>query len=210
MRRTRIKCCGITRPGDAVLAAQLGADAIGLVFTRRSKRFVDVPAARAIRAALPPYVVVVALFMDDEVAWVHEVEAQLRPHVLQFHGSEPAAYCQGFVAPHVKAVAMGSAPDLAAEFAAYPQAMGFLLDGHRMREPGGSGKSFDWSQVPRQPERPVVIAGGLTPDNVAEAVQIARPWAVDVSSGIESAPGIKDADLMHRFIAAVHEADAQA
>lgn len=209
MTRTRIKCCGMTRPGDAVLAAQLGADAIGLVFTRRSKRFVDIRQASAIRAALPPYVAVVGLFMDDDAAWVREVETQVRPHLLQFHGDESAAYCRACDAPYVKTIAMGSAPDLAAAFDAHPHAAGFLLDGHRASEPGGSGTTFDWSHVPRRSALPLIVAGGLTPDNVADAIGIAQPWAVDVCSGVESAPGIKDADAMRRFIETVQQADAR-
>jgi len=207
MTRTRVKFCGMTRVDDALLAARLGVDAIGLVFTRRSSRFVELAQARDIADALPPLVDVVALFMDDEAAWVREVERLVRPHWLQFHGAEDDAFCAAFDTPHVKAIAMGTEGDVDARMAAHPHARAFLLDGHAAGEQGGSGQRFDWSRVPRDAARPLVLAGGLHAGNVGHAIQRVHPWAVDVSSGIESAPGIKDGNKSEAFIRAVRQAD---
>jgi phosphoribosylanthranilate isomerase len=202
--RTRIKFCGITRGEDALLAAQLGVDAIGLVCTRRSPRFLEPAQAQAIRAQVPAYVSVVALFMDDEAAWVREVEAALHPDLLQFHGVEDAAFCSAFITPYVKTVAMGGDADVRSIAAAHPQARGLLLDGHAAGMQGGSGQRFDWTRVPRDLALPVIVAGGLDAGNVGAAIRNAQPWAVDVASGIETSPGIKDPAKMHAFAAAVH------
>ena len=204
---TRIKFCGITRVEDATAAADLGVDAIGLVFTRHSRRRVDIARARTIRRALPPFVSVVALFMDDEAAWIDAVIADLQPDLLQFHGDESAAFAARFARAYLKAVPMGSIADVPAFVAAYPQAAGFVLDSHAAGAPGGSGEAFDWARMPRNPGRPLVLAGGLDAGNVAQAVTLVRPYAVDVSSGIETAPGIKDASRMRRFVDAVRTAD---
>ncbi len=202
----RIKFCGITRIEDAHAAAGLGVDALGLVFTRRSRRFVDVAQARAIRDVLPPFMNVVALFMDDDPAWIEQVIAQVQPHLLQFHGSESARHAERFARPYLKAIAMqgGDAHAVASEHAG---AAGFLLDGHAPGAPGGAGRSFDWTHAPRL-GRPVVLAGGLDADNVARAIAVVRPYAVDVSSGIETSPGIKDAAAMRAFVEAVRAAAA--
>jgi Phosphoribosylanthranilate isomerase len=206
---TRIKCCGMTRVGDAVLAAQLGADAIGLVFTARSLRCVTPAQAQTICHALPPFVTTVALFMDDDAALVRDVIATVQPDVLQFHGGESDAWCASFGRPFIKAIAMGGGT-VAPRWDAYPHAAALLLDGHRPGEPGGSGRAFDWSQVSSGPEPPwpLVLAGGLDPANVAAAIRLVRPWAVDVASGVETSPGIKDPTKMERFIAAVRQASA--
>lgn len=206
MTRTRIKFCGITRVEDAVSAARMGVDAIGLVCTRRSRRFVEPAQALAIRAQVAPYVSVVALFMDDDAAWVREVEAAVRPDLLQFHGAEDAAFCTGFATPYVKAVAMASTDDVQRVAGAHPRAAGLLLDGHASGGQGGSGRGFDWTRVPHDLQRPLIVAGGLDAANVGEAIRVARPWAVDVASGIESSPGIKDSAKMHAFIDAVERA----
>ena len=205
--RTRIKFCGITRAEDARLAADLGVDAIGLVFTRKSQRFVGLGQARAIRRALPPFVTAVALFMDDEPAWIEEVIAVVQPDFLQFHGSEPAGFAASFARPYFKAVPMASVMDVAAYAAHHPDATGLLFDSHAAGTVGGSGETFDWTRVPRNNGRPIVLAGGLDPRNVAQAIAIVRPYAVDVSSGIETAPGIKQASAMRRFAEAVRLAD---
>jgi phosphoribosylanthranilate isomerase len=191
---------------DALLAAKQGADAIGMVFTRRSKRFIEPSHAARFRAAVPPFVTVVALLMDDEADWVREVIATVQPDLLQFHGSEDDAFCSGFGQRYLKAIAMGEGALALASLRAFPRATGLLLDGHGLGEQGGSGKTFDWNLMPTDLEQPLTLAGGLTADNVAAAIRIARPWAVDVSSGIESSPGIKDAVKMERFIAAVRGA----
>jgi len=204
--RTRIKVCGITRVHDALAACALGVDAVGFVFTRRSRRFIEPAQARAIRRALPPFVAVVALFMDDEPAWIDAVIDAVEPDLLQFHGGESAAVAGAFARPYLKAVPMASGADVRAHAAAHPDALALLLDGHAAGEAGGTGTGFDWSRVPPI-DRPIVLAGGLDPSNVARAVELVRPFAVDVSSGIESAPGIKDAGRMRAFVDAVHAAD---
>lgn len=205
---TRIKCCGMTRVEDVLLAARLGADAVGLIFTARSKRRLAIEQAKLIRHALPPFVDAVALFMDDDADLVHEVIAQVQPDLLQFHGAEPDDWCAQFGRRYLKAIAMGEGATALARLRAYPRASGLLLDGHGLGEAGGSGQVFDWSLMPTDVSQPLILAGGLTPDNVAEAVRTARPWAVDVSSGVESAVGIKDAAKLRDFIAAVRRTDA--
>lgn len=200
---TRIKFCGMTRVEDAQAAAALGVDAIGLVFTPRSRRRVDIARAQAICAALPPFVTTVALFMDDAPEWVNEVIAAVQPDLLQFHGNESAGFCNTFGRPYLKAIAMGEGASALERLSAYPAARGLLLDGHGLGEVGGSGRAFDWSLMPVDPGVPLVLAGGLNPGNVGRAIEVARPWAVDVASGIESAPGIKDAGAMRAFVDAV-------
>ena len=203
---TRIKCCGMTRVEDAQLAAQYGADAIGVIFTARSKRRVDIARAKEICLALPPFVSTVALFMDDDAAYVREVLREVQPDLLQFHGDESEEWCGQFGHRYLKAMAMGDGAVALARLHEYPGAAGLLLDGHGLGEAGGSGKAFDWSLMPTDLEQPLILAGGLSPDNVAHAIRVAQPWAVDVSSGIESAPGIKDAAKMYAFIQAVRQA----
>ncbi|MGE7139546.1 phosphoribosylanthranilate isomerase [Luteibacter sp. NPDC031894] len=200
---TRIKCCGMTRVDDVQLAARLGADAVGFIMTRKSKRFVDPVAAARLRDAVPPFVTTVALVMDDEPAYIEEVLRVLRPDMLQFHGAENDDACAAYGVRYVKAIAMGEGAPALAGLRDYPRAAGLLLDGHGLGEQGGSGQRFDWSLMPTDLAQPLLLAGGLTADNVAEAIRIARPWAVDVSSGIESSPGIKDGAKMERFISAV-------
>lgn len=205
---TRIKCCGMTRTGDALLAAQLGADAIGLVFTARSRRQVTLARAREIVAALPPFVATVALFMDDEASLVQQVLDEVRPTLLQFHGNESDDWCAQFGRPFLKAIAMGGGTAALSRLREYPRAAGLLLDGHATGEAGGSGRTFDWSLLPRGLAQPLILAGGLHAGNVGDAVRAARPWAVDVASGVESAPGIKDPARLGAFIRAVRAADA--
>jgi phosphoribosylanthranilate isomerase len=207
IERVRVKFCGMTRSEDALAAATLGVDAIGMVLTRASRRFAGIDNARAIRRALPPFVAAVTLFMDDAPAFIAEAVARIRPDFLQFHGSEPAPDCVRYGLPYLKAVPMGPGSDWRSVVAAHPQAAGFLFDGNTAGEQGGSGKRFDWSRLPAELSRPVIVAGGLTPDNVGEAIRTARPYAVDVSSGIESAPGVKDMDRMRHFVAAVRSSE---
>jgi len=203
---TRIKCCGMTLVEDALLAARLGADAIGLVFTTRSPRRLDLQQAKLIRQALPPFVATVALFMDDDAALVHAVIDAVQPELLQFHGQESDAWCMQFGWRYLKAIAMGEGEAALSRLHDYPHAAGLLLDGHGLGEAGGSGRAFDWSRMPEGLAQPLILAGGLNPGNVADAISIARPWAVDVASGIEASPGIKDAAKMAAFIAAVRQA----
>ena len=207
--RTRIKFCGMTRAGDVRLASELGADALGFVFAAQSPRRVRPDQARAMRNALEPLVDAVAVFMDNSAEEVREVIRQVRPTLLQFHGSEDDAFCRGFGLPYVKAIAMGEthAEDSVSLQCRYPGAAAFLFDGHLSGEIGGEGKRFDWSRIPTGLAKPFMVAGGLTPDSVFEAVQSTMPWGVDVSSGIEISPGIKDGDLMRRFVEQVRRAD---
>lgn len=207
--RTRIKFCGLTRVEDVHFAVDLGIDAVGFVFTRRSQRFVGVSQARMLRRALPPFVMAVALFMDDDPGWIEEVIAAVQPDLLQFHGEEPPGFASSFARPYIKAIPMASVADAAAYAAQHSAAAGFLLDSHAAGSAGGSGEAFDWRRVPRL-ARPVVLAGGLDARNVAQAVALVRPYAVDVSSGIEAVPGIKDAAKMRAFAAAVRAADVEA
>lgn len=205
--RTRVKICGITRPQDGVAAARAGADAIGLVFYPPSPRFLSVERAREIRDALPPFVQAVALFVNADAAQVAQVIGRVHPSLLQFHGEETPEFCAQFGVPYVKACRVAPGVDLLKYLRAFSSASGWLLDAH-VEEYGGVGASFDWSLVPDSLERPLVLSGGLTRDNVAIAVRRVRPWAVDVSSGVESAKGIKDAARIAAFIAEVRNADA--
>ncbi|HXG27660.1 MAG TPA: phosphoribosylanthranilate isomerase [Nevskiales bacterium] len=205
---TRIKICGITRRDDAWQAAAAGAHAIGLMFYRKSPRYLPVDQAVSIRRALPPFMAAVAVFMDAEAAEVRAVAQQLRPDLLQFHGREPADFCAAFGLPYLKTIPMGGV-EPAAYAAQYPTAAGFLLDSHAPGAAGGSGRAFDWTRVPAGLSAPLILAGGLTPDNVAEAVRRVRPYAVDVSSGVESSPGIKDAGLMQAFVKGVQRGDLE-
>lgn len=209
-RRTRIKFCGLTRVEDVRLACALGVDAIGFVFAERSKRRVSPAQAATLRAALDPFAAAVALFMDNDAAMVREVVDAVRPTLLQFHGDEDDASCASFGLPYLKAVAMGgdAAVDADALIHRWPRAAGFLFDSHAAGQAGGSGHAFDWSRLPRDCPRPWLLAGGLHPDNVFDAIRATGCWGVDVSSGIESAPGEKDAVKMRRFVADVRRADA--
>ena len=160
------------------------------------------------RNALAPLVDAVALFMDNSTEEVREAVRQVRPTLLQFHGDEDDAFCRSFGVPYVKAIAMGRAPESAVALQVrYPGAAGFLFDSHQPGEPGGSGATFDWARLPGPINKPVMLAGGLTPDNVFDAILATLPWGVDVSSGIESAPGIKDGERMRRFVQEVRKAD---
>jgi phosphoribosylanthranilate isomerase len=207
--RTRIKFCGLTRVEDVHFAVDLGIDAVGFVFTRRSQRFVGVSQARMLRRALPPFVDAVALFMDDEPGWIEEVIAAVQPDLLQFHGEESPGFASSFTRPYIKAIPMATVDDAVAYAARHPAAAGFLLDSHASGSAGGTGEAFDWHRMPRL-ARPVVLAGGLDARNVAQAVALVRPYAVDVSSGIEAVPGIKDAAKMRAFAAAVRAGDVEA
>lgn len=205
--RTRIKICGITRPQDGVAAARAGADAIGLVFYPPSPRFLSAERAREIRDALPPFVQAVALFVNADAAQVAQVIGRVHPSLLQFHGEETPEFCGQFGVPYVKACRVAQGVDLLEYLRPFSAASGWLLDAH-VAEYGGVGASFDWSRVPATLARPLVLSGGLTRGNVGAAVRRVKPWAVDVSSGVESAKGIKDAALIEAFITEVRNADA--
>ncbi len=205
--RTRIKICGITRPADGVEAARLGADAVGLVFYPPSPRAVSIGQARAVVDALPPFVTTVALFVDPSEAQVREVCDAVPIDLVQYHGEEPPELCEALGHPFIKVIRMREGVDLAAEARRYHKARALLLDTYRPGVPGGTGEAFAWERVPRDLPLPVVLAGGLTPDNVAEAVARVRPFAVDVSGGVEAEKGIKDAARMAAFIRGVNRAE---
>lgn len=209
MPRTRVKICGITTPDDALAAADAGADAIGLVFYANSPRCVDVSAASDIVAVVPPFVTVVALFVDEPRDSIQRMLADVRIDMLQFHGEETPAACDAHRRPWMKAFRMRPELDLPAACREYREARAALLDAWQEGVPGGTGKTFEWELARRDLALPVVLAGGLNAGNVGEAVRVVRPAAVDVSGGVESAPGVKDHDKMRQFIAAVRDADRQ-
>ena len=208
MGYTRIKICGVTRPDDARTIAAAGADAIGLVFHPPSARAVGTDDAVEVIAALPPFVTAVALFLDPEPEHVRQVVDRVPVGLLQFHGSESPEFCSAFGRPYIKAVAMGgngAQPDAVA--AQHRMALGLLVDSHEAGRVGGTGTTFAWGLLPRNRDYNLILAGGLSPDNVAAAVATVRPDAVDVSSGVESSPGIKDASRIERFVEEVRRGD---
>ncbi|HTM59005.1 MAG TPA: phosphoribosylanthranilate isomerase [Burkholderiales bacterium] len=204
--RTRVKICGITRTGDAQAAAEAGADAIGLVFYPPSPRYLSVERAVEIRDALPPFVQTVALFVNADAAQIAQVIGRVHPSMLQFHGDEPPEFCGQFGLPFVKACRIKPGTDALAYLQPYGRAAAWLMDSH-VPEYGGVGESFDWSLVPKERSRPLILSGGLDRSNVGKAIRAVRPWGVDVSSGVESAKGIKDAAKMAAFVSEVRNAD---
>jgi phosphoribosylanthranilate isomerase len=206
---TRIKICGITRAEDAQAAAQCGADAIGLVFYQRSPRHVSVQQAKQLVRAIPPFVSVVGLFVDAEAAFVREVLANVPLDLLQFHGDESAEYCAQFDRPYLKAIRVKAGLDLLQYASDFRGAKGLLLDAHVEGMPGGTGATFDWALIPRQLPLPAILSGGLDVKNVAAAIKQVRPYAVDVSSGVEASKGIKDAAKIAAFIQEVKQIDLQ-
>lgn len=207
MTFTRIKICGITRPDDALAATDLGADAIGLVFYGRSARAVSFDIAAAIASVIPPFVSIVALFVDEQAETIRRIVERLPIDLIQFHGDESPEFCGQFGRPWVKAVRVQPGLDLTAECARYSGARALLLDSWQEGAHGGTGTSFDWQLAALDLPLPVVLAGGLHAGNVGAAISALQPAAVDVSSGVESGPGIKDANRMEQFIAAVRTAD---
>jgi phosphoribosylanthranilate isomerase len=203
--RTRVKICGITRPGDARAAAEAGADAIGLVFYPPSPRYLAAERAVEIRDALPPFVQTVALFVNPDAAQVAQVIGRVRPALLQFHGEETPQFCAQFGMPYVKACRVRQGVSALEYLRPFSLAAAWLFDSH-VPEYGGVGERFDWSLVPAT-DKPVILSGGLSAANVGEAVRRVRPWGVDVSSGVESAKGIKDAAKMAAFVAEVRNAN---
>lgn len=210
MTRTRIKICGITREEDLAAAVAAGADALGFVFYPPSPRYVTPQRAAELLALVPAFVTRVGLFVNEPAEAVRAVLAQAPLDLLQFHGDEDAAYCAGFGKPWIKAARVKAGFDLleyASAFAGAPGACGLLLDAH-VDGYGGGGQTFDWSLIPRSLPLPIILSGGLHPGNVVEAMLAVRPWAVDVSSGVEAARGVKDVQKINEFIAGVRDADA--
>jgi phosphoribosylanthranilate isomerase len=207
MSTTRIKMCGITRAEDALEAAALGVDAIGLVFYAPSPRHIEIHQARELLAVLPPFVTTVGLFVNATAEKVTTVLASVSLDLLQFHGDESPEFCNAFERPYMKAIRMREGVDLQREAIRYAHSRGLLLDAYHPALPGGTGESFDWARVPQNLPTAVVLAGGLRADNIANAINSVHPYAVDVSGGIESAKAIKDWGKMADFVAAVRAAD---
>lgn len=207
LHRTRIKICGITREEDALAAVRLGADALGLVFYPPSPRYVSIERARALAAVIPPFVTLVGLFVNEKPETIRAVCDAVPLQLLQFHGDETEADCAGYGLPFIKAARVRPGLDLVEYASSFPTARGLLLDAF-VEGYGGGGKTFDWSLVPSNLPLPLILSGGLDADNAAEAVRRFRPWAVDCSSGVEAAKGIKDEQKIAAFIAGVKAGEA--
>ena len=205
--RTRVKICGITRVEDAAAVVQSGADALGLVFYPKSPRCVDSARARVIVESVSPFVTVVGLFVNAAPNAIHEVIKRVPLGLLQFHGGEDNATCKSFGLPFIKSIAMRDGIDVLSRMEQYPDAIGFLLDAWQPQSHGGGGETFDWQYIPEASPRPLILAGGLTPENVTVAINTSRPYAVDVSSGVESGKGIKSAAKIAAFMQGVEDSD---
>lgn len=202
-----IKFCGITRPEDAEIACNLGVDALGLVFWKKSKRSLcDLGRAAEVAAASYPLTTLTGLFVDADPAWIDSVCARIPLNILQFHGSETPEYCSQFQRPFLRALRMKEGLDLQTESERFDSARGLLLDTYVSGSPGGTGEAFDWTRFPQTPNTRFVLAGGLNPSNVARAISVSGAQAVDVSGGIESAPGVKSAEQMRDFVCEVEVA----
>lgn len=204
MQRTRVKICGITSVVDALLAVEEGADAIGFVFYEASPRAVSIQQAKQICQQLPPFVTVVALTVNATVDFLNKLIIELPTALLQFHGDESPSFCEQFNRPYYKAIRMRSDIDLENVFTEYSKANAILLDTYQKGIPGGTGESFDWHRVPLNASLPIILAGGLTPDNIAQAISVAGPYAVDVSGGVEARHGVKSAAKVADFMRAVN------
>jgi phosphoribosylanthranilate isomerase len=205
--RTRVKICGITRVEDAAAVVRSGADALGLVFFPKSPRYVDSARARVIVESVSPFVTVVGLFVNTAPEAIEEVINNVPLGLLQFHGDEDNATCKSFGLPFIKSIAMRDGIDVLSCMESYPDAAGFLLDAWQPQLHGGGGETFDWKNIPDASPRPLILAGGLTPENVTLAINTSRPYAVDVSSGVESGKGIKSAAKIAAFIKGVEDSD---
>lgn len=206
--RTRVKICGITREDDAQVAVDCGVDAIGLVFYAASPRAVSLEQAARIARQLPAFVTCVGLFVNPRLEEVEDVLAQVPLDCLQFHGEESAELCEQFGRPYIKAIRVGAQTDITHLAQQYAQARAVLLDTYVKDMPGGTGKCFDWDRIPAECPKPVILAGGLTPGNVASAIQQVRPYAVDVSGGVELHKGVKDPAKIRQFMAEVNSIGA--
>ena len=205
--RTRVKVCGITSVGDALAAARHGADAVGLIFYPPSPRLVSLERANEIAASLPPFVTRVAVFVNPAREDVETVLRACGPDLLQFHGEESPEFCRGFGMPYLRAARVRPGVDLLNFLSSFADASGWLLDAFRQELYGGTGEAFDWDLIPQGMARPLVLSGGLDADNVGAAIRRVKPWAVDVSSGVESAKGVKDERRIAAFMEAVRNAN---
>lgn len=207
--RTRIKICGLRDPEHARIAAREGADAVGLVFYEKSPRYVQIEEARRVAAALPPYVMAVGLFVNAEPSVVRSALSSVPLDLLQFQGDEAPDFCASFGRPFVRAVRMEKGTDLVEYARRFSAAKALLLDAHVAGERGGTGQGFDWKMIPRDFPMPIILSGGLTGESVGRAIREVRPWAVDVSSGVESSRGVKDPAKIVEFIRSVRREDAR-
>ena len=196
----RVKICGITSPEQALMAQQSGADAIGLVIYEKSPRYVDIEQAANIRAVISQSTLAIALLVNPSESLVKQVISEVKPDYIQFHGDETAEFCHQFNVPFIRAVRMREGLDIEAEVAAYKAEGGFLFDAWNDDLYGGTGHSFDWSRLPDSADYKLILAGGLNPSNVAQAVSITNPYMVDVSGGVEASPGVKDPVKVKAFI----------
>lgn len=205
--RTRIKICGLTRPQDVTAAANAGADAVGFVFYEPSPRGVSIESAAELLRSVPPFVVATGLFVNPSRDYVEEVLAKVPLDLLQFHGDEPQEFCESFSARWIKAIRVRERGDIERAFQNYYRASGLLVDAWVADKYGGTGQSFNWDLIPSVRPLPLILAGGLASDNVANAVEQVRPWGVDVSGGVEVSKGIKQSAKMTEFIDEVHRVD---
>lgn len=208
MKRTRVKICGITNPADAAAAVACGVDALGLNFFEGSSRFIDERQALEIIEGLPAFVTVVGLFVDSEPERVKGLISRLGLDLLQFHGSESVDYCESFDRPYMKAIAANGTAAISEAAASYRSAKAILLDTATAGQFGGTGERFDWATIPELGQ-PLVLAGGITPDNAAEAIKKVNPWALDLATGVEKSRGVKDLEKMTALMTAVAKADAE-
>ncbi|MDA3807040.1 MAG: phosphoribosylanthranilate isomerase [Thiomicrorhabdus sp.] len=199
-RRTRIKICGLTSVEDALLAVNSGADAIGLVFYEPSPRHVSIDQAWSIAESIPAFVTKTALFVNPDVEYVKEVLRTVKIDLLQFHGDEGPEFCEQFGLTYIKAVRMRDDIDLAALEKSYSRSAGLLLDAYKKGVPGGTGEQFDWESIPSNIAPRIILAGGLNPGNVRQAIQQVAPWALDVSGGVEASKGVKSAEKIQKFM----------
>lgn len=201
----RVKVCGITRSEDAIAAVQCGVDAIGFVFWPHSSRYIDPESARRIAEVIPPFICTVGVYVDPDAAWVEQTARAAKLNLLQFHGDESPEFCNQFPQPYIKAIRVKPDADLLQYAQRYGAAKGLLLDTYAADMPGGTGHAFDWQLIPQQLSLPLILSGGLNPDNVARAIKQTQPWAVDVSSGVEAAKGIKDEKKIIAFMQGVKQ-----
>ena len=207
MTPVRVKVCGITRIEDALSAVWLGANAIGFVFWPNSSRFITPAVASEIITVLPPFITTVGVYVDPAVEWVEETARTAGLSLLQFHGNESSRFCEQFTLPYIKAIRVRKGLDLVEYAERYHHAKGLLLDTYMAGLPGGTGHVFDWKLIPRDLSLPLILSGGLNPANVSLAIKQTQPWAVDVSSGVEIAKGIKDREKIFSFMQGVRDSE---
>lgn len=207
VKRTRVKICGMTRIEDALCAVELGADSLGFVFYSKSPRAIEPAVAAEIIRQLPAFVTTTGLFVNADAAYVDLVIRETRIDLLQFHGDETPEFCNSFSRPYIKALRMKPGLALDSECKRYSEGQAILLDAYRPGVPGGTGEVFDWDIIPNPHPAPIILAGGLTCDNVAGAVKAVRPYAIDVSGGVEQSKGIKDAVKIDKFMNEVTRAN---